>query len=162
AAGIAVDYTRANAARAAFQIALDSTALMLSKDAAQEAQNGTLQSHATEAFNSLFSRPEVTNATVHPVYDPNGGSKLTVTGTATVNVNFLGLLGLNEINISARSESTWGNTRLRVALVLDNTGSMSDAGKITALKTASKNLLSQLQAAAVNPEDVYVSIVPFV
>jgi len=162
AVGIAIDYTRANAARAAFQIALDSTALMLSKDAAQEAQQGTLQSHATETFNSLFHRPEVTNATVHPVYDPNGGSKLTVTGTATVNVNFLGLLGLNEINIGARTESTWGNTRLRVALVLDNTGSMNDAGKIAALKTASKNLLAQLQGAATHPEDVYVSIVPFV
>jgi Flp pilus assembly protein TadG len=162
AVGIAVDYTRANAARAAFQVALDSTALMLSKNAAQEALDGTLQSHATEAFNSLFSRPEVTHANVHPVYDPNGGSKLTVTGTAVVNVNFLGLLGLNEINIAATSESTWGNTRLRVALVLDNTGSMNDAGKIGALKTATKNLLTQLQTAAVHPEDVYVSIVPFV
>ena len=40
---IAVDYTRANAARAAFQVALDSTPLMLSKDAAKEAQDGTLQ-----------------------------------------------------------------------------------------------------------------------
>ena len=60
------------------------------------------------------------------------------------------------------SVSTWGNTRLRVALVLDNTASMSDAGKIDALKTASHNPLTQLQQAAVHAEDVYVSIVPFV
>ena len=59
------------------------------------------------------------------------------------------------------SVSTWGNTRLRVALVLDNTGSMASDEKIDALKTASHNLLSQLQSAAVRPEDVYVSIVPF-
>ena len=57
--------------------------------------------------------------------------------------------------------STWGNTRLRVALVLDNTGSMSSSNKMTALKTASKNLLTQLKAAAVTDDDVYVSIVPF-
>jgi len=31
-----------------------------------------------------------------------------------------------------------GTSRLRVALVLDNTGSMADAGKMTALKTAAK------------------------
>jgi hypothetical protein len=31
---MAVDYTRVNAARTAFQVALDSTALMMSKDAA--------------------------------------------------------------------------------------------------------------------------------
>jgi len=59
------------------------------------------------------------------------------------------------------SVSTWGNTRVRVALVLDNTGSMANDGKMDALKTASHNLLSQLQAAATHPEDVYVSVVPF-
>jgi len=48
-----------------------------------------------------------------------------------------------------------------VALVLDNTGSMADDGKIAALKTATKNLLTQLQASATNPGDVYVSIIPF-
>ena len=38
---------------------------------------------------------------------------------------------------------------------------MANDGKMDALKTASHNLLSQLQAAATHPEDVYVSIVPF-
>jgi len=45
--------------------------------------------------------------------------------------------------------------------VLDNTGSMANDGKMDALKTASHNLLSQLQAPATHPEDVYVSVVPF-
>ena len=51
--------------------------------------------------------------------------------------------------------------RLRVALALDNTGSMASAGKIDALKTATKSLLDQLKAAATNNGDVYVSIIPF-
>ena len=38
--------------------------------------------------------------------------------------------------IAITSTSSWGTSRLRVALVLDNTGSMADAGKMTALKTA--------------------------
>ena len=46
------------------------------------------------------------------------------------------------------SVSTWGNTRLRVALVLDNTGSMASDGKMSALRIASHNLLTQLQSAA--------------
>jgi uncharacterized protein YegL len=48
-----------------------------------------------------------------------------------------------------------------VALVLDNTGSMAQSNKMTALKTASHNLLTQLQSAASQNGDVYVSIVPF-
>ena len=50
---------------------------------------------------------------------------------------------------------------MRVALVLDNTGSMSSANKMTALKTASKSLLNQLKDAGSKSGDVYVSIIPF-
>jgi Flp pilus assembly protein TadG len=160
AVGMAVDYSRVNAARTAFQGALDATALMLSKNAANES-SGALQTEATNTFNSLFNRPEVTDVSVTPAYTSNGGSKLTLNGSAVVHTNFLGVIGISQVDINSMSVSTWGNTRLRVALVLDNTGSMADAGKMDALKTASHNLLTQLQQAAVHPEDVYVSIVPF-
>jgi hypothetical protein len=68
---------------------------------------------------------------------------------------------MKNITVSGSSNTKWGTTRLRVALVLDNTGSMADAGKITALKSATKNLLTQLQGAASQNGDVYVSIIPF-
>jgi Flp pilus assembly protein TadG len=160
--GVAMDYSKVNAARSAFQVALDSTALMLSKDAAMES-NDQLQTEATNTFNALFSHPDVAPSSVHvtPTFTTSGGSTLTLTGNATVNTSFISVIA-STVNISATSVSTWGNTRLRVALVLDNTGSMTDSDKIGALKTASHNLLTQLQAAAVHPEDVYVSIVPFV
>src|SRR6185295_1213893 len=54
-----------------------------------------------------------------------------------------------------------GNTRIRLALVLDNTGSMSTASKMTALKSAAKSLLTQLKNAASQNGDVYVSIIQF-
>jgi uncharacterized protein YegL len=117
------------------------------------------RSHPT--FNSLFSRSEVTDVNVTPLYTSAGGSKLTLNGTAVVHTNFLGVIGIDHVDIKSMSVSSWGNTRLRVALVLDNTGSMASDGKMDALKTASHNLLTQLQQAAVHPEDVYVSIVPF-
>ena len=40
-------------------------------------------------------------------------------------------------------------------------GSMASSGKMTALKTASQNLLTQLKSAAVTADDVYVSVIPF-
>jgi hypothetical protein len=64
--------------------------------------------------------------------------------------------------VSGSSTAKWGSNLLRVALVLDNTGSMADAGKMSALQSATKSLLTQLQTAATNNGDVYVSIVPFV
>jgi Flp pilus assembly protein TadG len=160
AVGMAVDYTRANAARTAFQAALDSTALMLYKTAATQT-SGDLQTAASNYFNALFTRPEVKNVSIIATYSSINGSIVALNGSATIATNFLGVLGVSEINITAKSTSTWGNTRLRVALVLDNTGSMSQRGKITALKTASQNLLTQLKSVAVNADDIYVSIVPF-
>ena len=62
---------------------------------------------------------------------------------------------------TARPPPSGAITRLRVALALDNTGSMSSNGKMTALKSATKSLLTQLKAAATQNGDVYVSIIPF-
>jgi Flp pilus assembly protein TadG len=63
AVGMAVDYTRANAARTAFQVALDATALALSKDVPTET-NQALQTEATNTLNALFNRPDLTNLPV--------------------------------------------------------------------------------------------------
>src|SRR3569623_1363254 len=158
--GVAVDYSRANATKAQFQAALDSTALMLSKNAANVSA-ADLQTQATSYFTAIFTNTQTQNGAVTTSYSNNGGSKILLNGSATLPTNFLGLLGYSQLTINASATSTWGNTRLRVALVLDNSGSMASDDKMTALKTAAHGLLAQLQAAATNPEDVYVSIVPF-
>jgi hypothetical protein len=94
-------------------------------------------------------------------YTP-GSSTIVLNGSASVATTFLRILGFENLKVDSSAMATWGaKSRLRVALVLDNTGSMADAGKMPALKIAAKNLLSKLQSAATNNGDVYVSIVPF-
>lgn len=158
--GVAIDYSQANAARTAFQTALDATALAMSKTAATQSA-ADLQAAASNYFNALFTSTQARDIAVTASYTGTAGSKLALNATATLKTNVLGILGYGDIDIAAAATSTWGETRLRVALVLDNTGSMSSSGKMTALKTASQNLLTQLKNAALEPEDVYVSIVPF-
>jgi Flp pilus assembly protein TadG len=165
--GAAVDYSRASATRTALQAALDATALAMSKKAAGYTSETDMTADAQQYFNAVFLRNDVLEKpTIAAHYDPAGGSKVVVSGSAKIKTYFLGVHnafygGFPELTVGASSTSKWGNTRLRVALVLDNTGSMSSAGKITALQTATKNLLDQLKTAAVKPEDVYVSIIPF-
>src|SRR6476660_10221096 len=112
--GMAVDYTRANAARTAFQVSLDATALMLSKNAANE-DSTALQTQATNTFNALYKHPEVNNITVTPTYTADAGSKRTLQGTAAINTNFLGGSRIIKKKKGAKSISNWGNTRLHVA-----------------------------------------------
>ncbi len=159
--GSAVDYSRANSAKAAMQSAADATALMLSKQAAN-LTTSEIASKATSYFNALFNRTDVNNVSITPTYTTTGGSQVVITATGAMPTTILKAIGFANFNIDVASTVKWGNTRLRVALVLDNTGSMSSAGKLAALKTATTSLLGQLQTAAAKDGDVYVSIIPFV
>jgi Flp pilus assembly protein TadG len=158
--GIAVDYSRASAIKAAMQIAADSAALALSRSASTLNETA-LNSAAADYFNATFSRPEISSPSVSAVYSTTNGSSVTINTSAVMKTTFLGVVGIQEMPIKVSATSAWGNTRLRVALALDNTGSMASSGKIEALKTASKNLLNQLRSMAAQNGDVYVSVIPF-
>jgi len=160
--GTAVDYSRANSARTSLQAALDATALTLSK----EAVNLTEQERndkATQYFNSNFNNIEAKNITVTPVFtSPQSGSfVLVLTAAGTVDLHFMAAFGQSSMPISATAEVKWGIKRLELALVLDNTGSMSSSNKMTNLKTASHTLLTTMKNAAKKLGDVKVSIIPF-
>jgi uncharacterized protein YegL len=71
------------------------------------------------------------------------------------------VVGFPNIDFNTSSAATWGTSLLRVALVLDNTGSMASFNKIGALQTAAKNLVTQLSQLAKNNGDVYISVIPF-
>lgn len=159
--GAGIDYSHATSVRVALQAALDSTALMLSKKATA-LTSGQLQTLAQNYFTALFNRPEAQSVSITATYTTNGGSQVIVTGSANVATNFMQVMGFHTLGVSGQATAKWGFTRLRVALVLDNTGSMADSNKITELKTATNNLLTQLQGDAQQNGDVYVSIIPFV
>ncbi len=159
--GAAIDYSRGNSAKAAMQAAVDSTALMLSKEVATLTTT-EMNQKAMQYFNALFHRPEVSTVVVTPTYSTDNGTQLVLNAKGMLANTFLRVIGQDYLTIDASSTVEWGNSRLRVALVLDNTGSMASAGKMDALKTATKNLLDQLQSAATQNGDVYVSVIPFV
>lgn len=161
AVGFAVDYSRANAVKAAMQSALDATALMISKEAATDTA-AQLQTNAQKYFLALFTQTQALSPTVTASYTTAGGTEVVLNGTADVPTSLLGIIGYNTITVTGSSTTKWGSNRLRVALVLDNTGSMADNGKMTALQAATNSLLTQLQNAVTVNGDVYVSIVPFV
>lgn len=136
--GAAVDYSRANSAKAAMQAAVDATALMLSKDAANLTAT-QISDKADAYFRAQFHRSEVGSLKITPTYTTTGGAQIVVTGTGNVPTSFAKVMGFQQVAINVSSTVKWGGSRLRIALVLDTTGSMADNGKIDALKTATKN-----------------------
>jgi hypothetical protein len=70
----------------------------------------------------VFNRTEVSNVVITPTYTTSAGSQIVVTGTGTVATSFMKVMGTSFLNINVSSTVKWGNTRVRVALALDNTG----------------------------------------
>lgn len=161
-AGGMIDYSLAVTSRTQLQSAVDAAALTVSKEASG-LTNDQIKSKATAYFNALYTSKNAGTLTVDASMTTaaSGEKSVTVTAQTTIKTVFIGLLGIDDLTVKATSVATWGSTKLRVALALDNTGSMNSSGKMTALKTASKNLLTQLKSAATKDGDVYVSIIPF-
>ena len=163
--GMAIDYTRANSARSSMQAALDSTALMLAKDLTDGTITASqITTKATAYFTALYTNVDAKSVVITPTYTTPSGSQpatILVSGSGSVNTEFMRVAGFPKIDFNSSSTSTWGNVRMRVAMALDNTGSMGQDGKMPALQTAAKSLIDQLSALAKTPGDVYISIVPF-
>lgn len=168
--GAVVDYSRDLQVKTALQAAVDTASLNTARQSPGLTTDQMLaiaQKSVAAAFHSGFAGADPTTTLTYVPAGSSANAKITVTATVPVPATFTRLFGVISTPVSAASTSTWGNTRLRVALALDNTGSMDDpppAGQVTkmaALKTATTNLLQSLQNASVTPGDVMVSIIPF-
>jgi Flp pilus assembly protein TadG len=163
--GAAIDYSRANMARSSMQAALDSASLMVSKDlSAGTITTAQVSAKAQAYFNALYTNKETSGITVAATYTvgtSSTGSTVQINASGAIATDFMKVVGFPNMGFSASSTATWGTQLLRVALVLDNTGSMASSGKIGALQSAAKSLVTQLSGLAKNNGDVYISVVPF-
>jgi hypothetical protein len=171
-AGVGLDYARAMLVRQQMSEALDSAALAVGSTAGLD--QATAQALAQKYFdvNYTVDKSEYGSPVIlPPVYDAKGSISLTVTNTMpTVLIK---LAGFNNIPVSATSTVVWGQTKLWVSLVLDNSGSMcqpdsqpciddsNSLSKIYQLKDATKTMLNSLKAVSATAGDVRVAIVPF-
>ncbi|UFZ06273.1 pilus assembly protein [Bradyrhizobium ontarionense] len=166
--GAGVDYSRANAARSSMQGALDSTALMLSRDLAQGTISASdVAAKASAYFKALYTSTDAQGVSVTVNYTASTSStpsNIQITASGQIVTQFMKLAGFPTMDFSTKATTTWGDVKMRVALALDNTGSMASSGKMTALQNAvagSGGLIDQLSALAKSPGDVYISVVPF-
>jgi Flp pilus assembly protein TadG len=112
--GAAIDYSRANGARSTMQAALDSTALMLSRDLSQglitpSEINARAQSYFTALYNNGYTKP----VAIRTTYMAGGGtgSTLQVSGSGAVTAGLMKMAGLPNITFDLSSTAAWGNAR---------------------------------------------------
>ncbi len=175
AAGAGLDLTRAMIVRSNLTEALDAAALSVASTSGLT--TAQMQAQAQAYFNANY-KTDANYGTPATVTVTSGTQQVTVSTSVPMPTTLMGVAGINTVNVTASSTVVWGQTRLWVGLVLDNTGSMCqsdtnpnasspcpNAGsgtKIASLKAASHNLLTMLQGASANAGDVKVAIIPFV
>jgi len=163
AAGAGLDLGRAMVVRARLAEALDSAGLAVG--ATTGLTQTQMQTLAQQYFNANYTADASfgTPATVSIV---TGTNSVTLSTNVTMPTTLMNVVGIKTMNVGYSSQVVWGQTKLWVSLVLDNTGSMTQTdatgtSKISALKTAATNLLATLQGVALNPGDVQVALIPF-
>jgi Flp pilus assembly protein TadG len=88
--GAAIDYSRANSARSSMQAAIDSTALMLSKDQSQGVITPSqIDAKAQAYFAALYTNTDAKSVSVNATYTASTsmGSTILVNGMGTVNTD---------------------------------------------------------------------------
>ena len=157
AIGAAVDLSQAYFVKQRLTRALDAAGLAVG--GMTGLTTAQLQTVAQNYFDANYPASKIgTPAAL--VVTPNGNT-VGLTVSATMPTSLMGIIGINTLKISAASQITRMGKKLEVALVLDTTGSMASSSKLTTMQAAAKNLIDTVSAAAVNPGDVKIAIVPF-
>ncbi len=165
AGGVGLDMARAMVLKSRMAEALDAAGLAVG------ASNGLTTAQMTTLAQQYFNANYPTNALGTPgnvslSVGGTNGSIISLSVTGTVPTTLMQLANINSLSVTVNNQVSKSLTKLWVTLVLDNTGSMSETdgtgtSKISALKTATSQLLTTLQNAATNPGDVQVAIIPF-
>lgn len=173
AAGVGLDYARSALVRSQMSDALDAASLAVGSTTGLD--RAKAEALAKKYFDANYQgdissgKPDVTIGT----NDYNSQGSVTVTANYTLPTLLLKIVGMNDVQLTASSTVVWGQTKLWVSLVLDNSGSMCQPDsqpcnnttntntKIYQLKAATKKMLTKLQAVSATAGDVQVGIIPF-
>lgn len=162
-AGLALDYAFAVRERSDLQNAVDAAALSLAK-LPQNTSQADLEARA-QAFVAAYMPNSAAQDFRISVTPSKGQLKIDASADyPTTIVKVLDLLtgddSHSKLEIGTSATAAWGNGKVEVALVLDNTGSMKGT-KLTNLKSAAKSLVTTLASQASEPGMVKIALVPF-
>ena len=102
-----------------------------------------------------------TMATASPLKVNFNGDNIVLSATASVPTTFMRIANIDHIDMHAQSTITKKERNIELVLVLDTTGSMASGGKITALKSAAKQMVATLFDGNDTSSTLKIGVVPF-
>lgn len=160
-AGAAIDYSWAAMMRTKLQYASDAAALAAAKAYARDRQlsDASLGEIANRSFAQNIGNMRHDVNMDFEITKIDGGVR--VEANSQMPTSVIKILNINSVDISVVSETVASMTKVEVAMVLDNTGSMGWSGKMGALKDASNLFVNTLIPENGESENVKIGIVPY-
>jgi Flp pilus assembly protein TadG len=159
-AGAVVDYTSVQQARTRAQVALDAAALalqpMIDDD---EWTTEEIRVAAEDLMIERIGDGSIVASVTSAVPDSDTGT-LTLTATLNVPMNFVSLVGVDDMDVGIRAAAARGSNDIEVAIALDITQSMSGT-KIAALRTATNELIDLVVKDTQTPTYSKMALVPY-
>lgn len=156
--GGALDYASAGRMHTALRDTLDASAV-----AAALAHARPDREEQARTFVRANAQTRLNGATIEAVrvtFD-DATAKVTVSADAKVKATFMGLAGIDKINVTTSSTAVWAQSPNRISLVVDTTGSLRRSGVDGDLRAAATNFVDIISGGRASTPGLYVSLVPF-
>jgi Flp pilus assembly protein TadG len=153
--GFAIDFSRVVVDEHKLQMATDAAALAAAHDSFMEAdeRRTIIEAHLDHLEEELGR-----DITYELTQDANG--KILLVTHLTVETTIAKVMGRNDVAVTVRSGAIEGGSDIEVVMILDITGSMSGS-RITALRTAAKDLVDIVVRDQQDPYYSKVAMVPY-
>jgi Flp pilus assembly protein TadG len=149
--GAAIDYSRASKVSTSMQTALDSTALMLSRDLTQGLITPSqINTKAQVYFAGLFTSKAAKSISISATYTPGTSSTdetIQINGSGSITTDFMRMVGFPNMNFNSTSTATWGTGKLPLNSGDNRHGDFS--GQSSQIDTRMKKLCDSAKATGV-------------
>ncbi|MEX0922646.1 MAG: pilus assembly protein TadG-related protein [Rhodovibrionaceae bacterium] len=160
--GLAVDTGRGYLLKARLSQALDAAALAGGRVYFQAQRDGDIQMYFDANFPAGFMEAQLGELQISDNVDEG---TLTVAIDANLSTTFMRVLGIDEMDVSARATVKRADRGMELALVMDNTGSMygktGGQRKIDVMKQSAQDLIDILYGERTEIPNLFVSLVPY-
>ncbi|CAA7613154.1 Flp pilus assembly protein TadG [Candidatus Terasakiella magnetica] len=154
--GLGVDVARAYAVKSRMGAALDAAALAVGSSSGTNLQ---LQAVAQKFFDANY--PPGTLGASPTVAVTVNGDTISAQAHSAVATAFMGVLGINQLSVQATSVVQRQIAGLELAMVLDNTGSMTTNNNIQAVRDAAAELTDILFGGLAVHPNLKIALVPY-
>jgi Flp pilus assembly protein TadG len=159
--GVSIDAARGYLVKSKLSQALDAAGLAGGRVALSDTRDADIRMYFESNFPPGYMEAQLGANDPQIAMDPNA-EELTLSATATIPTTFMRILGHENMTVRANNVIHRTVKGMELALVMDNTGSMSSNNRIGLMKSSATELVNILFGSRETAPNFWIALVPYV